>query len=198
LLTLRKRVTLITLALATAADVDDFVALATEMDVFYGDVRPDPPQQRAAEISAVLFGVPPAAFALLARDDTDKLVGFAAYSFLWPAVGLSMSLYLKELYVADTARRTGVATALMRACTRSLPNTGAAGSSGRRTKVTSRRKRSTRHSGRSRCRRRSSTAPREMSSAVERAGMNVVGDRTTLPRLRGPGMAGPARPGTGA
>ena len=32
----------------------------------------------------------------------------------WPAAGLSTSLYLKELYVADTARRTGVATALMR------------------------------------------------------------------------------------
>jgi GNAT superfamily N-acetyltransferase len=105
---------LITLALATAADVDDFAALAAEMDVFYGAVRPDPPQQRAAEISAVLFCVPPNAFALLARDNAEKLVGFAAYSFLWPAVGLSTSLYLKELYVADTARRTGVATALMR------------------------------------------------------------------------------------
>jgi ribosomal protein S18 acetylase RimI-like enzyme len=105
---------LITLAPATAADVDDFVALATEMDLFYGDVRPDPPQQRAAEISTVRFGDPPAAIALLARDDAGKLVGFAAYSFLWPAVGLSMSLYLKELYVAAAARRTGVATALMR------------------------------------------------------------------------------------
>jgi len=105
---------LITLAPATAADVDDFVALATEMDVFYGDVRPDPPQQRAAEISAVLFSVPPNAFALLARDNAERLAGFAAYSFLWPAAGLSTSLYLKELYVADTARRTGVATTLMR------------------------------------------------------------------------------------
>jgi GNAT superfamily N-acetyltransferase len=82
--------------------------------VFYGDVRPDPPQQRAAEISAVLFSVPPNAFALLARDNAERLAGFAAYSFLWPAAGLSTSLYLKELYVADTARRTGVATALMR------------------------------------------------------------------------------------
>jgi GNAT superfamily N-acetyltransferase len=105
---------LITLAPATAVDVDDFVALATDMDVFYGDGRPDPPQQRAAEISAVLFGAPPAAFVLLARDDASKLVGFAAYSFLWPAVGLSASLYLKELYVAAAARRAGVATALMR------------------------------------------------------------------------------------
>lgn len=49
---------MITLAPATAADVDDFVALATEMDVFYGDVRPDPPQQRAEEIIAVLFRLP--------------------------------------------------------------------------------------------------------------------------------------------
>ena len=32
-------------------------------------------QQRAAEISAVLFGAPPAAFALLARDDAGKLKG---------------------------------------------------------------------------------------------------------------------------
>jgi GNAT superfamily N-acetyltransferase len=104
---------LIRLATATAADVDDFVALATEMDVFYANVRPDPAQQRAAEIRAALFGVSPAAFALLARDDTDELVGFAAYSFLWPAAGLSASLYLKELYVAGSARRTGVATALM-------------------------------------------------------------------------------------
>ena len=83
---------MIRLAPAKAADVDDLVALATEMDVFYGDVRPDPRQQWAEEIIAVLFGVPPAAFALLARDNADKLVGFAAYSFLWPAVGLSTSL----------------------------------------------------------------------------------------------------------
>lgn len=105
---------MITLAPATAADVDDFVALATEMDMFYGDVRPDPPRQRAEEISAALFDDPSAASALLARDDTGKLVGFASYSFLWPAAGLSMSLYLKELYVAAAARRAGVATELMR------------------------------------------------------------------------------------
>src|SRR6266581_9292618 len=28
-----------------------------------------------------------------------RLTGFAAYSFLWPAIGLTRSLYLKELYV---------------------------------------------------------------------------------------------------
>jgi hypothetical protein len=38
--------------------------------------------------------------------DGDDLAGFAAYSFLWPAVGLTRSLFLKELYVAEAARRT--------------------------------------------------------------------------------------------
>jgi GNAT superfamily N-acetyltransferase len=37
----------------------------------------------------------------------------AAYSFLWPAVGLTASLYPKELYVAEAYRRTGVGRLLM-------------------------------------------------------------------------------------
>jgi GNAT superfamily N-acetyltransferase len=104
---------LITIAPAAETDVDDIVTLAAEMDVFYGDVRPDPSRQRAAEIRAALFADPPAAYALLARDDAGTLAGLAAYSFLWPAVGLSTSLYLKELYVASAHRRAGVGTALM-------------------------------------------------------------------------------------
>lgn len=104
---------MITIAPAAEIDVDEIVTLAAEMDTFYGDVRPDPPQQRAAEIRTALFADPPAAYALLARDDVGKLAGFAAYSFLWPAAGLSLSLYLKELYVASAHRRAGVGTALM-------------------------------------------------------------------------------------
>jgi GNAT superfamily N-acetyltransferase len=105
---------LITIALAAETDVDDIVTLAAEMDTFYGDVRPDPPQQRAAEIRTALFADPPVAYALLARDDAGKLAGFAAYSFLWPAAGLSVSLYLKELYIASAHRRAGAGTALMK------------------------------------------------------------------------------------
>jgi ribosomal protein S18 acetylase RimI-like enzyme len=37
----------------------------------------------------------------------------AAYSFLWPAAGLTTSLYLKELYVGAAHRRAGVGRALM-------------------------------------------------------------------------------------
>ena len=50
---------------------------------------------------------------LLARDEDGVLAGFASYSFLWPAVGLTASLYLKELYVAASRQRHGVGTLLM-------------------------------------------------------------------------------------
>jgi GNAT superfamily N-acetyltransferase len=56
---------------------------------------------------------PPAAFALLAWTESS-LVGLATYSFLWPAAGVTRSLYLKELYVTDTYRRKGVGARLMR------------------------------------------------------------------------------------
>ncbi len=43
------------------------------------------------------------------------MAGLAAYSFLWPAVGATRSLYLKELYVPGAYRRRGVGTLLMHA-----------------------------------------------------------------------------------
>lgn len=46
--------------------------------------------------------------------DDGRLAGFAAYSFLWPAIGLTRSLYLKELYVSTEARRIGIGRLLMR------------------------------------------------------------------------------------
>ena len=42
-------------------------------------------------------------------------LAWPAYSFLWPAVGLTSSLYLKELYVADDHRGQGIGTLLMQA-----------------------------------------------------------------------------------
>jgi len=41
------------------------------------------------------------------------LAGFASWSLLWPAVGLSRSLYLKELYVAGAYRRGGTGRMLI-------------------------------------------------------------------------------------
>lgn len=99
---------------AEPADASALVDLAEEMDRFYGATQVDPRELRLRQVHDALFADPPAAYTLIARDD-DQLTGFAAYSFLWPAAGLTRSLFLKELYVAESARRTGVGHQLMRA-----------------------------------------------------------------------------------
>jgi ribosomal protein S18 acetylase RimI-like enzyme len=103
----------ITLADAAPGDEDKVAALCAELNgYYYGDVPEGTLAERAAVVRDVLFGVPPLAYALLAWDGL-ALAGFAAYSFLWPAAGLSASLYLKELYVAFAYRRAGVGRMLM-------------------------------------------------------------------------------------
>jgi GNAT superfamily N-acetyltransferase len=66
------------------------------------------------QTSEALFSVPAAAHVLLAWAG-PRLAGMAAYSFLWPAVGRTRSLYLKELYVGEGHRRGGAGKVLMRA-----------------------------------------------------------------------------------
>ena len=99
----------------TPAQPDDLPAIADlleEMDRFYGVTEFESAPERIAQIKALIFHDPPAAHVLLARDD-DRVVGLASYSFLWPAVGLAQSLFLKELYVAEADRRLGVGRQLM-------------------------------------------------------------------------------------
>jgi GNAT superfamily N-acetyltransferase len=99
----------------TPAERRDLPALADlleELDRFYGATEVEPLEQRMAQIEAMLFGDVPVAYVLLARDGED-VVGFASYSFLWPAVGLTHSLYLKELYVPQSRQREGVGRLLM-------------------------------------------------------------------------------------
>jgi len=86
--------------------------LAEQMDRFYGASESEPLELRIRQINEALFGDPPSAYALLAWDD-GQIAGFASYSYLWPAVGLTRSLYLKELYVIETARRKGIGKLLM-------------------------------------------------------------------------------------
>ena len=103
---------MIILADAVPGDQDAIAALCAELDGFYGDTPQGSPVERATLVREVLFADPPLAFALLARDG-DTLAGIAAYSFLWPAAGLTSSLYLKELYVAGAYRRQGIGAMLM-------------------------------------------------------------------------------------
>ncbi|MFJ3883020.1 GNAT family N-acetyltransferase [Streptomyces sp. NPDC090077] len=95
---------------ATEQDIDVISVILGEIEAYYGGKPvPGSPDQ----IRSALFGSRPAATVLLARDD-DEILGLASYSFLWPAAGADTSLYLKELYVRESARRQGVAAALMR------------------------------------------------------------------------------------
>lgn len=101
---------------AVPGDIPALAALLAEMGRFYGATDNEPLDSRLRQINEALFVTPPAAYALLARDGAD-LAGFAAYSFLWPAVGLTRSLYLKELYVREKHRSRGVGNLLMRRLT---------------------------------------------------------------------------------
>src|SRR4029079_10948624 len=89
---------------ATPSDVPELAELIGERDRFYGVARTDP---AAAAIADALFGPVPAGRALVAVLD-GAVAGLAAYSFLWPAAGVTRSLYLKELFVRATARRHGI------------------------------------------------------------------------------------------
>lgn len=97
---------------ATHQDTPAIAELLDELDRFYGASDIDPVDRRAAQVEALLFRDRPAAYVLLARDG-GKIVGMAAYSFLWPAAGITQSLYLKELYVTAAHRRRGVGRLLM-------------------------------------------------------------------------------------
>jgi GNAT superfamily N-acetyltransferase len=92
--------------------VGAIAGLYEEMAHFYGATEVEPLADRTRLISAALFGDPPAGALLLAWDG-EELAGAAAYSFLWPAVSLRRSLYLKELYVGSAYRKQGVGKLLM-------------------------------------------------------------------------------------
>jgi len=99
----------------TAAQSPDTPAIATlmrEMDAFYGEPTDEPTEAKMHQITSVLFSEPPLAYAILARDG-ERVIGFAAYSFLWPAVSSTKSLYLKELYVSASYRKRGIGRLLM-------------------------------------------------------------------------------------
>ncbi|MDT0381451.1 GNAT family N-acetyltransferase [Streptomyces sp. DSM 42041] len=100
---------MVTIDRATETDAETISALLGEIEAYYGgdNVPGDLTQVRAA-----LFGDRPAATVLLAREG-EQVLGMASFTFLWPASGAESSLYLKELYVREGARRRGIARALM-------------------------------------------------------------------------------------
>lgn len=105
---------MIRVAPARPADVLALTELLEEMDRFYAAAGRTFRDERMRQTAEALFSDPAAAHVLLAWDGR-QLAGMAAYSYLWPAVGRTRSLYLKELYVGEGHRRGGVGKVLMRA-----------------------------------------------------------------------------------
>lgn len=93
-------------------DLPMLVDLLAEMDAFYGDASTLPYDESVDAIRSILLNPALGLHALAAHHD-DKLTGLATYSYLWPAVGLTHSLYLKELYVRASHRRRGVGRLLV-------------------------------------------------------------------------------------
>ncbi|EPH45347.1 GNAT family N-acetyltransferase [Streptomyces aurantiacus] len=96
---------------ATENDAEVISVILGEIEEYYGGA---PAPGDLGQIRTALFDERPVAHVLLARDGGEVL-GLASYSLLWPAAGADTSLYLKELYVRASARRRGVARALMAA-----------------------------------------------------------------------------------
>lgn len=109
---------------ATVDDVDSISQLLDEVDRFYGDPGDEPRAERNRQVHDALFGPAPAASVLLVKGDDGTPVGFASYSFLWPAAGASRSLYLKELYVSEKHRGAGIGRVLMEALYAEAERTG--------------------------------------------------------------------------
>ncbi|MGH8603791.1 MAG: GNAT family N-acetyltransferase [Gammaproteobacteria bacterium] len=104
---------MVVVAPAERKHVKPLAVLLEEMDRHYGDTELEPFDKRLTQIADALFGPVPAAFVLLAWDE-DQFVGLASYSFLWPAAGVTRSLYIKELYVTQARRREGIGKRLMK------------------------------------------------------------------------------------
>ncbi|MFB7649599.1 GNAT family N-acetyltransferase [Streptomyces sp. NPDC056084] len=102
---------MVQISAATEHDLDVVAEILGEIEAYYGG---DSTPGDTTQIRSALFADRPAASVLLARDG-GQVLGFAAYTFLWPAAGAETSLYLKELFVREPARRRGVAGAFMEA-----------------------------------------------------------------------------------
>lgn len=102
----------VTIGPARLEHADAIAVLLDDLDRFYSAAEAEPAGQRVRHVREALFGERPGASTVLAWDK-GRAVGFASYSFLWPAAGSTRSLYLKELYVAGDYRGKGVGRSLM-------------------------------------------------------------------------------------
>jgi GNAT superfamily N-acetyltransferase len=103
---------MVTITDAQPRDAWALAGLLLEMDQFYGGQILETAETKARDIKSMLLRSDPAARVLLAWEGRE-LAGMAAYTFLWPALRTTVSLYVKELYVRRHHRGSGVGRLLM-------------------------------------------------------------------------------------
>jgi GNAT superfamily N-acetyltransferase len=101
----------LTIRAATAADVDEILALVRELAVY--EREPDAVTATAADLLRDGFGAEPR-FRVLLACEGDKVAGFAFYFFAYSTWRAQPTLYLEDLFVRPAYRRRGLGVALMR------------------------------------------------------------------------------------
>jgi GNAT superfamily N-acetyltransferase len=99
---------LVTVRPRTPADDPALARLFEEMQAH--NRVPCPP---ADSILGGLAALPPGVTILVA--ETDVVIGFAAFSAIYPGPGVASGLFLKELFVTSRCRQAGAGSLLMRA-----------------------------------------------------------------------------------
>ena len=97
----------------TSADRARLIALCVEMEAHYDGadaIGPEVIAERIDEAMATLHDT-----TLLVAEAEGALTGFLTAVRTWPGTAMRVAWWVKEVYVAEAARGTGVGTALMTA-----------------------------------------------------------------------------------
>jgi GNAT superfamily N-acetyltransferase len=145
------------------ADKTALTSLFEEMQRHYNVPCP-PPSVIESNLAALPAGVE------IMVAETDTIIGFAAFSAIYPGPGLRSGLFMKELFVTAGSRGHGVGKALIQAVARVASSAGTAASIGPPTGPMLDCWTSIQVWGRWRSTKRSSTASRAMRSQRWRRG----------------------------
>jgi GNAT superfamily N-acetyltransferase len=111
------------IAQVTEADLPELLPLMRGYCDFY---EVDPPDDALLAMSRTLIGDPEReGLQLIARDEDGGAVGFATIFWSWSTLSAARLGVMNDLFVAESARGSGVADALIAACAKRCRERGA-------------------------------------------------------------------------